>query len=86
VYIDLNMVRAGAVRHPSEWPFCGYNEIKAPPQRYTLIDQKLLMTLLVIDNSKEFSKKYNGWVEAVIKSKGVKSTLDSFCALRMSQA
>ncbi|MCK5255634.1 MAG: hypothetical protein KAQ81_06395, partial [Deltaproteobacteria bacterium] len=27
VYIDLNMVRAGVVQHPSEWPFSGYNEI-----------------------------------------------------------
>src|SRR4030042_2389642 len=23
LYMDLNMVRAGAVRHPSEWPFRG---------------------------------------------------------------
>jgi len=28
VYIDTNMVRAGAVSHPSEWSFCGYNEIQ----------------------------------------------------------
>ncbi|MCK7504600.1 MAG: transposase [Desulfobacterales bacterium] len=31
LYIDLNMVRAGAVRHPSEWPFSGYNEIQETP-------------------------------------------------------
>ena len=30
VYIDLNMVCAGVVAHPSEWPFCGYNEIQKP--------------------------------------------------------
>lgn len=30
VYIDLNMVRAGVVAHPSEWPFCGYNEVQVP--------------------------------------------------------
>ena len=30
VYIDLNMVRAGVVRHPSEWPYSGYNEIQQP--------------------------------------------------------
>ena len=30
VYIDLNMVRAGIVTHPSEWPFSGYNEIQNP--------------------------------------------------------
>jgi len=27
VYIDMNMVRAGAVKHPQEWKFSGYNEI-----------------------------------------------------------
>jgi len=26
-YIDLNMVHAGVVKHPSEWEFNGYNEI-----------------------------------------------------------
>jgi putative transposase len=38
VYIDLNMVRAGVVGHPSEWPFSGYNEIQNPFQRYALIN------------------------------------------------
>ena len=28
VYIDLNIVRAGVVEHPSKWSFCGYNEIQ----------------------------------------------------------
>ena len=26
-YIDTNMVRAGVVRHPSMWPFCGYTDL-----------------------------------------------------------
>ena len=26
VYIDLNMVRAGVVKHPADWPFGGYCE------------------------------------------------------------
>jgi putative transposase len=30
VYIDLNMVRAWVVEHPSEWAFNGYSEIQAP--------------------------------------------------------
>lgn len=33
-YIDLNMVRAGVVRHPGEWPISGYREIQDPPVRY----------------------------------------------------
>ena len=43
VYIDLNMVRAGVVPHPSEWPFCGYHEILNTRQRYTLIDHESLI-------------------------------------------
>jgi putative transposase len=42
VYIDLNMVRAGAVRHPSERGSGGYREIQNPPKRYRLIDQDAL--------------------------------------------
>ena len=66
MYIDLNIVRAGAVEHPSEWAFCGYNEIQVPPQRYTLIDRKQLMTVLGIDNSEGFGKIYKGWVDAAL--------------------
>jgi hypothetical protein len=27
VYIDLNMVRAGVLRHPAHWPVGGYHEV-----------------------------------------------------------
>ena len=46
VYIDLNMVRAGAVSHPSEWDICGYNEILHEPVRYKIIDREALKNLL----------------------------------------
>ena len=46
LYMDLNMVRAGVVRHPSEWPHCGYGEIQKAPRRYRLIDSRTLMELL----------------------------------------
>jgi putative transposase len=39
-YIDLNMVRAGVVKHPSEWLQSGFNEIQSPPKRYQIIDQE----------------------------------------------
>ena len=38
VYIDLNMVRAGIVSHPSQWPFCGYNEIQKLRKKNVLIN------------------------------------------------
>jgi len=37
VYIDLNMVRAGVVTHPSEWPFGGYSEIQSPRRKCAFI-------------------------------------------------
>ena len=36
-YIDLNMIRAGVVNHPSMWPFCGYNEIQKPRKKNYLL-------------------------------------------------
>lgn len=37
-YIDLNMVRAGKVAHPSQWDWCGYRELTGQRQRYRLLD------------------------------------------------
>ena len=33
VYVDTNMVRAGAVSHPSMWLFSGYNENQEPRRK-----------------------------------------------------
>jgi REP element-mobilizing transposase RayT len=63
VYIDLNMVRAGVVRHPCEWPHCGYTEIQRPPVRYALIDRERLMALLGVDDSEQLSASYRSWIE-----------------------
>jgi hypothetical protein len=38
-YIELNMVRAGVVSHPSEWSWCGYSELTGARQRYRLLSQ-----------------------------------------------
>ena len=45
VYIGLNMVRAGIVDHPSQWPFCGYNEIQEPRRKNVLINYEKLREL-----------------------------------------
>ena len=44
-YIDLNMVRAGVVRHPEHWVHGGYREIQSPPLRYRIIDLPTLVAL-----------------------------------------
>lgn len=69
VYMDLNMVRAGVVEHPSQWPHCGYGEIQKAPERYRLIDRKMLMELLGISDSDELSLCHRNWVEEALKSK-----------------
>jgi hypothetical protein len=70
VYIDMNMVRAGVVTHPSEWPFSGYNEIQNPRERYALIDHENLMELLGIGRMEELKESYRGWVEESLGVQG----------------
>ena len=67
VYVDLNMVRAGVVRHPSEWSFCGYNEILNPHQRYSVVDQKSLTDLFGIKSMDKLKEIYWGWVEEALE-------------------
>lgn len=45
VYIDLNMVRTGTVNHPSQWYWCGYNEIQNPRRKNILITYEKLSEL-----------------------------------------
>lgn len=71
VYIDLNMVRAGAVQHPSEWHFGGYNEIHNPKQRYTLINKQKLMDMLEILDHELMCRSHKKWVEEILKSGSV---------------
>ncbi len=63
VYIDLNMVRAGVVEHPSEWPFCGYNEIQKPRSKNILIDYERLRKLLGFDSYDRVITYHKRWVE-----------------------
>ena len=69
VYLDMNMVRAGVVGHPSEWSFCGYHEIQAPRQRYALIDYEALKELLDFEAMDKPAVAYRGWIDEAL-SKG----------------
>ncbi len=37
LYIDLNMTRAGVVKHPRDWEHCGYHELAKAKQRYVSV-------------------------------------------------
>lgn len=44
-YIDLNMVRAGAVTHPAQWEISGYHEIHSQSAQQQVIDINVLLGL-----------------------------------------
>lgn len=68
VYMDMNMVRTGVVKHPIEWPFSGYTEIQAPRERYALLDYEGLREVLNFKTMDDLADAYRGWIEdAVIK-------------------
>ncbi len=68
VYIDLNMVRAGVVRHPSEYRFSGFNEIQNPPKRYAVINRNALQDLFSIANQERFRQEHRQWVETELQA------------------
>jgi len=67
VYVDLNMVRTGKVKHPSEWPMSGYNEIHEPPIRKSIIDINTLLTLFNLRHQQDLQQRHSAWVEDELK-------------------
>jgi REP element-mobilizing transposase RayT len=67
VYIDMNMVRAGAVSHPSEWLHCGYHEIQQMPSRYRLIDRECLIGLCGMQNDQQLVAQHRDWIEQQVQ-------------------
>ena len=60
------MVRAGVIRHPSEWPFSGYNEIQKPRRKNVLIAYQKLAKLAGAENYSEFQKVHKNIVEEAL--------------------
>jgi putative transposase len=66
VYIDLNMVRAGVVGHPADWPHSGYREIQKPPARYAVIDLQALSALSGFTQVAYFQEAHRRWIEEAL--------------------
>ena len=64
----MNMVRAGVVKHPSEWEFCGYNEIQNPKKRKGIIDFDRLMDLLGFENYGDLKNAHYKWVDSAMQT------------------
>jgi hypothetical protein len=74
-YIDMNMVRAGAVAHPGGWDSCGYNEVQTPPRRYHRIDRGLLARLLELPNEQAAAE----WQEKAVAAKLAEHSMSKRC-------
>jgi REP element-mobilizing transposase RayT len=68
-YINLNMVRAGVVAHPSSWEECGYNEILYKPGRYGLIDRKILKYFLGCTDEEGMVDDYRQFISDAMYTK-----------------
>ncbi len=66
MYIDLNMVRAKVVKHPSKWEHGGYHEIVKPKKRYQIIKRGEVSRLLGLEED-DLSKSYQRWIREAIK-------------------
>ena len=69
VYIDLNMVRAGVVSHPSKWSHGGYNEIQIPRRKNVIIAYDRLRQLAGFKDYESFVSVHRQWVhDAIMKN------------------
>ncbi|MFW8602566.1 transposase, partial [Desulfobacterota bacterium M19] len=68
----MNMVRAGVVKHPSEYSLSGFNEIQRPPKRYTVIDRSVLLDFFCIGDEEHFRKEHYCWVEEELHTDAMK--------------
>jgi hypothetical protein len=61
-YIDLNMVRAGVVLHPSDWAWCGYQEISCVRKRYKTVNMDELCRRTNQPDGRSVTSWYTEWV------------------------
>jgi putative transposase len=70
VYLDLNMVRAGVVHHPSAWPFSGYREIQQPRRKCAVVAYDKLRELCGFSAYDGLRTAHREWLEASLKDGG----------------
>ena len=53
-YIDLNMVRTGKIKHPSEWDASAYHEFHKTKRKFRIVNMARLCQVLAIDSIEQF--------------------------------
>ncbi len=66
IYIDMNMVRAGVVKHPHDWATCGCHEIHNAKDRYGIVDHDSLAKLLRFHSVSELPKQHPRWIDEAL--------------------
>jgi putative transposase len=66
-YIDLNMVRAGRVVHPSQWNHAGYHRIQNPLIRENRLDLDQAMQCLGFDNLHELQSWQRSTIQEALQ-------------------
>jgi putative transposase len=69
VYVDLNMVRAGVVAHPSAWAWTAYRELVGTRKRYRLVDAERLVELTQAGDLESFRRDYVDAVSQVLQTR-----------------
>lgn len=67
MYVDMNMVRAGVVRHPREWAEAGYHEIQQPRGTYRIVDRMELSRLVGVSVD-ELASAHEEWINTALAS------------------
>jgi putative transposase len=67
LYIDMNMVRAGAVRHPSEWEYSAWSELTGRRQRYRIVNVDRLVKCLRMENAAAFREWHRVAVDEPVR-------------------
>jgi putative transposase len=57
-YVSLNMVRAGVVGHPSQWRWCGDDELMDRRSRYRLVATERMLESLELPSMAAFQRLY----------------------------
>jgi putative transposase len=65
------MVRAGVVKHPEEWAWCGYREFMGLRERYRILDVGTLLTMLGYADLKKARVYYRSELEKQLTRGGL---------------
>ncbi len=59
-------------RHPSQWRWCGYEELSGKRLRYCIIDSERLLETMEFNSTEEFQTVYENLIKMKIESDELK--------------